>query len=115
MQMTAKLNSVVINGTDLEPLISFWKALLGVEELSRFHDFVWLKPQDKNGVNLTFQKVPEEKQTARNRLHLDLGVKDLAEAEARVLEGRCWTVPVLSGGRLYARNMEKVICIDLRK
>ncbi len=86
MQVTAKLNSVVINGTDLEPLISFWKALLGVEELSRLHDFVWLKPQDQNGVNLTFQKVPEEKQTERNRLHLDLGVKDLAEAEARVLE-----------------------------
>jgi len=86
MQVTAKLNTVVINGTDLEPLISFWKALLGVEELHSFPGFVWLKPQDPNGVKLAFQKVPEEKETERNRLHLDLGVKDLAEAEARVLE-----------------------------
>ncbi len=36
-------------------------------------------------------------------------------AEARVLDGRCWTAPILSDGRLYARNMEKVICVDLRK
>ena len=38
-----------------------------------------------------------------------------SSAKARVLEGQCWTVPVLSGGRLYARNFEKAICIDLRK
>lgn len=27
---------------------------------------------------------------------------------------RCWTVPVLCGGRLYARNHNTVICLDLR-
>ena len=36
-------------------------------------------------------------------------------AKARILRGRCWTVPVLSGGRLFARNLEKVICVDLRQ
>lgn len=35
-------------------------------------------------------------------------------AEAKILDGRCWTVPVLANGRLYARNLEKVVCIDLR-
>ncbi len=34
-------------------------------------------------------------------------------AEAKVLDGRCWTVPVMSGGKLYVRNMEKVLCLDL--
>jgi len=118
MKVIAKLNAVTINGTDLEPLISFWKALLGVEEQGRFKEFVFLKPQVPHGVNLTFQKVPEEKETERNRLHLDLGVKDLAEAEARVLElggsvlekhefeGFKWTVFADPGGNEFCLILE---------
>lgn len=33
---------------------------------------------------------------------------------AELLSGRCWVVPVLHKGRLYARNMERVACFDLR-
>jgi outer membrane protein assembly factor BamB len=34
---------------------------------------------------------------------------------ARILDGKCWTVPVLSGGRLYARNAAgRVVCLNLR-
>jgi outer membrane protein assembly factor BamB len=33
---------------------------------------------------------------------------------AQVLDGRCWTVPVLHRGRLYARNLERAVCVDLR-
>lgn len=37
-------------------------------------------------------------------------------AKAQVLGGKCWTVPVLSGGRLYCRNWQgQVVCLDLRK
>jgi outer membrane protein assembly factor BamB len=37
-------------------------------------------------------------------------------ARARVLEGKCWTVPVLSNGRIYARNAAgDVVCLDVRK
>jgi len=37
-------------------------------------------------------------------------------ARARILSGKCWTVPVLSNGRLYARNAEgNVVALDLRK
>lgn len=36
-------------------------------------------------------------------------------AEAKILDGRCWTAPVLSHGRLYARNAEgQVVCLDMR-
>lgn len=35
-------------------------------------------------------------------------------ATAEILSGRCWTVPVLHRGRLYARNLEKAVCYDLR-
>lgn len=34
---------------------------------------------------------------------------------ADILTGRCWSVSVLSGGRLYARNLERVVCFDLRQ
>lgn len=33
--------------------------------------------------------------------------------EAQILDDRCWTVPTLVAGRLYARNLERVVCIDL--
>ena len=82
----AHLATVVINGDDIEPLIAFWKAFLEVEEASRFPGFVWLQPQAGSGVGLAFQHVVEEKETRRNRLHLDLGVDDLDGATARVIE-----------------------------
>ena len=37
-------------------------------------------------------------------------------AEAQILQGRCWTVPVLSNGRIYARNAAgMLVCVDARK
>lgn len=36
-------------------------------------------------------------------------------ARARVLEGKCWTVPVLANGRVYCRNAAgDLVCVDLR-
>lgn len=35
-------------------------------------------------------------------------------ATAKILSGRCWTVSVLHRGRLYARNLERMVCLDLR-
>jgi outer membrane protein assembly factor BamB len=31
------------------------------------------------------------------------------------LRGRCWTVPVPAGGKLYLRDEDEVLCLDLRK
>jgi outer membrane protein assembly factor BamB len=37
-------------------------------------------------------------------------------ARARILDGKCWTVPVLANGRICARNAEgRVVCVDVRK
>ncbi len=33
---------------------------------------------------------------------------------AGILSGRCWTVPVLHRGRLYARSLTRMVCFDLR-
>ena len=35
-------------------------------------------------------------------------------ASAEVLSGRCWTSPTLAGGRLFLRNREERVAIDLR-
>jgi outer membrane protein assembly factor BamB len=41
------------------------------------------------------------------------GFKSLARAQ--VLGGRCWTVPVLSHGRIYCRNARgDLVCLDVR-
>lgn len=35
-------------------------------------------------------------------------------ASAQILEGKCWTVPVLANGRIYARNAAgNLVCIDV--
>ncbi len=38
-----------------------------------------------------------------------------SHTEAQILEGRSWTVPTLSGSVLYARNLEKIVAIDLAR
>jgi outer membrane protein assembly factor BamB len=36
-------------------------------------------------------------------------------ARTKVLEGKCWTVPVLANGRIYCRNAHgDVVCVDVR-
>jgi len=35
---------------------------------------------------------------------------------AQVIGGRCWTMPVLAGGRIHVRNSDgRVVCVDVRK
>ena len=36
-------------------------------------------------------------------------------ASADVLSGRCWTSPTLSDGRLFLRNREEIVAIDLKE
>jgi len=36
-------------------------------------------------------------------------------ARAKVIGGKCWTVPVLANGLLYCRNADgDLVCLDLR-
>ncbi len=37
-------------------------------------------------------------------------------SSAQILNGRCWTMPVLANGRIYARNARgDLVCVDVRK
>ena len=40
------------------------------------------------------------------------GFEPLSTAE--ILSGRCWTAPVLHRGKLYARNLSRLVCLDLK-
>ena len=34
-------------------------------------------------------------------------------ARAKVLVGKCWSTPILSGGRVYARSTQEGVCLDV--
>lgn len=79
-----RVGAVVINVNDLERSTTFWRELLGVgvaREVPGF--FVWLAPQHEGGVSVALQLAADRK-AGRNRVHLDTGVADLDEAQARV-------------------------------
>lgn len=76
-----RFSQVVIDCDDPGTLAAFWGALLGLEVTRHDPDWATLDDQ-RTGVAVAFQRVPERKQ-AKNRLHLDIEVRDLDEAVAR--------------------------------
>lgn len=80
----AKLASIVINAVDLEAVAEFWKGFLDVGERHRMPGFVWLERQPGASLSLAVQQVDHPTE-GRNRLHLDFGVRDVAEARDRVI------------------------------
>jgi outer membrane protein assembly factor BamB len=34
-------------------------------------------------------------------------------ARANILDGKCWSTPIVSGGRIYARSTTEAVCIDV--
>lgn len=85
-EITPRVDTVVINTTDVEKLTDFWSQVLGVGVARQFPGlFVWLEPQHEGGISVAFQKV-EDPTSGRNRLHLDTTVPDLETAKARIVE-----------------------------
>ena len=41
--------------------------------------------------------------------------KFVQHSSAPVLHGRNWTMPTLADGRLYLRNQEEIVCVDMRR
>jgi len=35
-------------------------------------------------------------------------------ARAKVIDGKCWTTPVISNGRVLVRSTKEAACLDLR-
>ncbi len=55
--------------------------------------------------------------TEDGRLQVGLATAEgfKATGKAQVLDDRCWTVPTLVDGRLYVRNLVRIVCYDLSK
>jgi predicted enzyme related to lactoylglutathione lyase len=86
MSETPIIESVVINTSDHDRLVTFWSRLLDVEVAHSIPPFfTWLRPQREGGISVAIQTVSDPT-PGRRRLHLDMGVKDMAAAAARVLE-----------------------------
>jgi predicted enzyme related to lactoylglutathione lyase len=75
---------VVLDCADLERSATFWSAVLGYEwEGDVVGLYTSLTPPG-GGARLLLQRVPEQKQQSKNRLHLDLRTPDLDAEMERV-------------------------------
>ena len=82
----ARFHWIVIDSVDPARIAPFWCALLGVQERGWFaEDYLLLSDGEGIATKIAFQRVPETK-SAKNRVHVDLDVDDLATAVARVIE-----------------------------
>ena len=82
------LHEIVFDCPNPEALARFWQALIGGEVEVESAEWAVLDG-DEEGFYIGFQRVPEKK-TAKNRVHLDVEVDDLAVAvdEAEQLGAR---------------------------
>src|SRR5450759_2771764 len=75
--MIGRIDEVVVDCANPRVLAQFWSAVLGGAPCARDESWHYVDPP--GWTRLAFQKVPEGK-TVKNRLHLDVGVSDIAEA-----------------------------------
>lgn len=72
------LHEIVVDCANPEALARFWQSMIGGEVDVEGRDWVVLDGDDE-GFFIGFQRVPERK-AAKNRIHLDVLVDDLATA-----------------------------------
>ncbi len=68
---------VIIDCADPDAVSRFWSSLLGWPVKSRKGPYVFLERPPNGGPGMGFQRVAEPKR-AKNRVHLDLEVEDVA-------------------------------------
>jgi predicted enzyme related to lactoylglutathione lyase len=97
---------MVLDCADLERTAAFWGAALGywwkpLEDADG--QYLWLIPGSGDGIELLLQRVPERK-TVKNRMHLDLRVRDLGREIDRLCSlgaRRLTTEPVRESGWVW--------------
>jgi len=80
MDEIGRIQAIVVDCLDPTALSGFWAAILG-SQATVVHDG-WVNVGAAGGLSVAFQRVPEAK-VAKNRLHLDLQVDDIASATLR--------------------------------
>ncbi len=77
--------NVTLDCRDPERLAQFWAAALGFSYVGYADPFAMLRPEDGKGPRLLLQRVPEPK-AVKNRMHLDLTVKEDLDGEIERFE-----------------------------
>lgn len=80
--MTAQMG-LVLDCADPEQLAAFWAPALGYTNVGSAGSYVMLIPPEGHGPQLLLQRVGEPK-SAKNRMHLDIHVADIAAEAARL-------------------------------
>lgn len=75
--MIGSVDEVVVDSQNPAALARFWSSILGGTPVHRSDDWSYIDPP--GWTRLAFQRVPEVKQL-KNRLHIDVLVKDVAQA-----------------------------------
>ena len=98
-ESVGQLHAIGIDVEDLDRSERFWSVILGLKVASRDGQYLAFERQGE-GPTVYLQKVPEKK-TGKTRVHLDVGVKDVNTALARVeaLGGRKLRIVEESGMR----------------
>ena len=80
-----KVGSVVIDCNDFDRMMTFWREALGYVPREAPEDgWVVLRDPDGRNVNVSLQRVPEER-SGKNRLHFDLYTNDQEGEVERLL------------------------------
>jgi predicted enzyme related to lactoylglutathione lyase len=77
---------VGIDASDPQGLRDFWQALTGYECTESTDRHVFLVHPERRGPGIYLHRVPEPRPAAKNRVHMELWVDDLAAARACVSE-----------------------------
>ena len=82
-EITGKVTTIMHDTSDLAGAVSFWTQLLNLSVVHQEGNYAYLSPLSEGGPHLAFQVVPEPR-SAKNRLHMDIGVSDRDAFEDRV-------------------------------
>lgn len=104
--MPIRIQEVVVDCAEPAVLAPFWAAVMGTRWAQR--DESWATV-DAGPLLLAFQRVPEPKQSPKNRLHLDVQVPD---ARAAATQAVALGARVLSGPTLDEQGDGYVVLAD---
>jgi catechol 2,3-dioxygenase-like lactoylglutathione lyase family enzyme len=115
--MIGRLYEVVIDCPDPKALAAFYAALTGLEV--KYEDGNWVTLGQGDGTRVAFQRVAEYRPPTwpdpahPQHMHLDVFVKDLDEADRRVLALGARQLQDGEGSRVYADPAGHPFCLSV--
>jgi predicted enzyme related to lactoylglutathione lyase len=82
IEPVAEISDIIIDCSDPHRVASFWADVLGRPVDGHKGPYVWLQ-RTTGAVGMGFQRVTERK-AGKNRVHVDISVRDLTVAKTRI-------------------------------